>query len=89
MLAAGADNPGFIIVCSGPTNYDRISARPTGRTLRKGDMVWLDVGVQYKGYWTDFCRAGVVGEPSDEQKRLQRVVHEVTANACEKNYAQA
>ena len=58
MAEHGADLPGFIIVISGTGNYDRISARPTDRIIRKGDLVWIDAGTTYKGYWTDWCRAG-------------------------------
>lgn len=78
MAEHGADLPGFIIVISGTGNYDRISARPTDRIIRKGDLVWIDAGTTYKGYWTDWCRAGVVGKPSEEQRRLQAIIHETT-----------
>jgi len=82
MLKMGATAPGFVIICSGPSNYARTSARATDRSLRRGDMLWLDVGVEHHGYWTDFCRAGVVGGPSAEQQRLQTIVHEATMDAC-------
>lgn len=83
MAEEGAELPGFIIVLSGPGNYDRISARPTDRILRKGDLVWIDAGANYNGYWTDFCRAGVVGGATSEQRRLQSIVHEVTMKGCQ------
>lgn len=78
MAEEGAEQPGFIIVISGPGNYERISARPTNKRLEKGDLVWIDAGVQYYNYWTDYCRAGVVGGPTAEQRRLQSIIHEVT-----------
>lgn len=78
MAEEGAEKPGFIIVISGPGNYERISARPSNKRLRKGDLVWIDAGVQYYNYWTDYCRAGVVGGPTAEQRRLQAVIHDVT-----------
>ena len=78
MAQEGAEGPGFIIVISGIGNYERISARPTTKRLQKGDLVWVDAGVQYYNYWTDYCRAGVVGKPTAEQRRLQAVIHEVT-----------
>jgi Xaa-Pro aminopeptidase len=82
MAEEGAELPGFIIVISGVGNYDRISARPTDRVIRKGDLVWIDAGVNYNGYWTDYCRAGVVGGATAEQRRLQSIVHEVTMQGC-------
>ncbi len=78
MAEEGAEQPGFIIVISGVGNYERISARPTERRLKKGDFVWIDAGVNYIGYWTDYCRSGVVGGPTPEQRRLQSIIHEVT-----------
>ncbi len=83
MAQEGAELPGFIIVVSGTGNYERISARPTDRVIRSGDLVWIDAGVNYNGYWTDYCRAGVVGGASAEQRRLQAIVHEVTMKGCQ------
>lgn len=82
MAQEGAELPGFIIVLSGPGNYDRISARPSDKLIEKGDFVWIDAGVNYNGYWTDFCRAGVVGGPSSEQQRLQKIVTDITMEGC-------
>ena len=81
MLEGGAEYPGFVIIVSGKGNYERISGIATERCLQKGDMLWLDLGATYQGYWSDFCRAGIVGEISPEQNELQDCVHEVTMNA--------
>lgn len=83
MLYAGAESPGFNIICSGRDDYQRISARPTGRRLKKGDMLWVDASAVSNGYWSDFCRAAVVGGPSAEQIRLQRIVTEATIAAVQ------
>jgi len=82
MAEEGSELPGFIIVLSGPGNYERISARPTNKRLKKGDLVWIDAGANYNGYWTDFCRAGVVGGPTSEQNRLQNIISEITMKGC-------
>ncbi|HHW93105.1 MAG TPA: aminopeptidase P family protein [Clostridiaceae bacterium] len=83
MAEEGAELPGFIIVLSGPGNYDRIAARPTNKRIEKGDLVWIDAGVNYDGYWTDFCRAGVVGGATAEQNRLQNIIVDITRTACD------
>lgn len=83
MAEEGAEVPGFVIVLSGPGNYDRISARPTDKIIKKGDLVWIDAGANYKGYFTDFCRAGVVGGATAEQRRLQAIVHATTLKGCQ------
>ncbi len=78
MVEHGAEHF-WIIVASGRENYQRISGKPTGRKVRRGDMVWVDMGASVNDYWADFSRAGVVGGPSDEQKKYQKIVTEVTA----------
>jgi Xaa-Pro aminopeptidase len=42
----------------------------TARRLEKGDMFFIDLSSSYRGYYTDFCRTIVVGQPSPEQRRM-------------------
>jgi Xaa-Pro aminopeptidase len=49
----------------------------------EGDMLWIDLGVRAAGYWSDTCRAGVVGGPSQRQQELQRRIVEATAAGVE------
>mgnify|MGYP000888155144 CR=1 FL=1 len=81
MLDGGAEYPGFVIITSGKENYERISKTSTDRKLEKGDMLWLDLGARYNGYWSDFCRAGIVGEITNNEKELQNKIHEITMQA--------
>ncbi len=78
MVELGAEHF-WIIVASGGENYQRISGKPTDRRARRGDMVWVDMGASVNDYWADFSRGGVIGGPSDEQKRYQQIVMGVTA----------
>ena len=50
---------------------------PSGYTLKKGDLVTLDSGGNYKGYIGDLCRNGIVGEPDQELQDLLGVVDEI------------
>ena len=82
MLDGGAEYPGFVIITSGTENYGRISKTSTDRKLEKGDMLWLDLGARYNGYWSDFCRSGIVtDELSKESIELQDKIHEITMEA--------
>ena len=74
---------GFIIVLSGEGNYERVAGNPTNRVLCRGDLMWIDLGVIANGYWCDYCRAGVVGGASEEQKRLQQAVVDITLKTAE------
>ena len=78
-LAAGADSVGWIAMTSGRGSYGRFVGAPRDRRIRKGDMVWTDLGVRVDGYWSDYCRAAVVGGPSDQQQELQEAVVDATA----------
>jgi Xaa-Pro aminopeptidase len=77
-LQAGGDETGFHAVTSGTGEYHRSLAGARDRELVKGDMLWLDLGVRATGYWSDTCRAGVVGGPSRHQQELQRQIVEAT-----------
>ncbi|MBI4638140.1 MAG: aminopeptidase P family protein [Candidatus Rokubacteria bacterium] len=46
------------------------TAPSSDRALRPGDLVRLDVGCLYKGYWSDVARTAVMGEPSERQQAL-------------------
>jgi Xaa-Pro aminopeptidase len=76
-IEMGGASP-FMLITSGPGNYDYVSKGPSPRRVEPGDMVWMDSGCSVGGYWSDFSRAGVVGGPSEEQRRAQAAVHEAT-----------
>jgi len=82
ILRAGGE-VGFIIATSGPGNYDRVSGMATDRVLQRGDMIWVDLGVVFNGYWSDHCRAAVVGPPSEVQQRNWDQVVQVTRKGVE------
>ncbi len=77
-IGAGADTLGWIAITSGSGSYDRFVSAPRDRVIREGDLVWSDVGVRVDGYWSDFCRAAVVGGPDSRQTELQEAVVEAT-----------
>ena len=82
MLEGGAEYPGFVILTSGEGNYGRISAISKDRSIQKGEMLWLDLGAIYNGYWSDFCRAGIVGEAPSELCKLQDDIYDITEEAA-------
>lgn len=67
-LRRGAEKMAFDpIVASGP-NGARPHARPTDRTLQKGDLVVLDMGCVLDGYASDMTRTVALGEPSPDAR---------------------
>ncbi len=67
----------WAFINSGPENYSAIGG-PTDRRIQRGNQVWLDGGCSYREYASDFCCAGTVGPPSDKQRKMQRMVAEIT-----------
>jgi methionyl aminopeptidase len=49
---------------------------PSDIPLREGDIVGIDCGVLYKGYYGDAARTFAVGEVSEEARRLLAVTEE-------------
>jgi Xaa-Pro aminopeptidase len=43
----------------------------TARPYERGDVIWVDNGIQYEGYQSDYGHTWIVGEPPDAVKRAQ------------------
>jgi Xaa-Pro aminopeptidase len=63
------------LVQSGP-NSALPHLEPSGRKLQKGDFVLLDFGAAAGGYKADTTRMAVIGEPTDDQREMHRIVLE-------------
>lgn len=48
----------------------------TDRKIRRGDFVTVDLGATYVGYRSDLTRTFIVGQPSEEQRKIYEVVLE-------------
>jgi Xaa-Pro aminopeptidase len=46
----------------------------TNRVIQAGDFVKMDIGARVKGYYSDFTRTVVMGEPSSKQVEIYEVV---------------
>lgn len=65
--------PEFWVVCGGRRTahtHPRASSYP----LRAGDLLKLDVGCTYEGYWSDIGRTKVIGQPTDQQVETHRAL---------------
>ena len=75
--AEGAGIP-FCAVSSGDLVHAYTSKAQPGfskRILCEGDMVKIDLGIVVDGYLSEFGRTYVLGEASEEQRRLMDTVH--------------
>jgi methionyl aminopeptidase len=64
-------------------NDEIIHGIPNDRPLREGDIVGIDCGVMYKGYFGDAARTFAVGEVSPEAQSLLDVTRECLERAVE------
>jgi Xaa-Pro aminopeptidase len=79
MVRAGADSVKYLIAGSGPDGYDSIIMGPTDRTIEDGDVLIIDTGTVYDGYFSDFDRNFAFGRrPSESTCRAYRAVYEAT-----------
>lgn len=66
---------GFSIANSGPRSGIKHSY-PTQRKMKKGDMVYLDMGAVRYGYQSDMSRTVVIGGANEEQRRVLDVIED-------------
>ncbi|MCS7300397.1 MAG: type I methionyl aminopeptidase [Fimbriimonadales bacterium] len=64
-------------------NEEVVHGLPSGRVLREGDIVTLDIGVYYEGFCCDTALTVIVGRADYQRKRLVRVTEEALHKALE------
>jgi Xaa-Pro aminopeptidase/Xaa-Pro dipeptidase len=54
---------------------------PSDKIIREGDLVFIDIGAMWSGYFGDMGRTVVCGRPSRRQQEVYTAVHEALAAA--------
>lgn len=67
---------GFPATLCVSVNEEIIHGIPSGKKLKKGDIVGLDLGAIWQGFYGDAARTVAVGEISDEARKLTQVTEE-------------
>lgn len=78
MLEAGADSVKYLISGSGKDGYDSIIMGPTDRKMAEGDVLIIDTGAVYDGYFSDFDRNFAFGRAGEAALRAYRAVYKAT-----------
>ncbi|MGE5559794.1 MAG: M24 family metallopeptidase [Chloroflexota bacterium] len=74
MRKNGAEKLAFdVIPASGPRG-SLPHAEATGRVLQDGDLITMDFGCVYEGYCSDITRTVGIGNISDKQREIYRIV---------------
>lgn len=64
-------------------NEEIVHGIPSNRSLREGDIVGLDFGVIYDGFYGDAAITVGIGKVSDEAKRLMQITEEALYKGIE------
>lgn len=78
MLEAGADDVSYLVGGAAPGGYDDIISPPSDKPTREGDVLMLDTGGVYDGYFCDFDRNYAFGSPSAEAAKAHAVIWKAT-----------
>lgn len=78
ILRRGADDVPYLVGGAGPGGYADIISPPSSRGLQTGDVLMLDTGSVFDGYFCDFDRNFALGSASDASRRAYRVLYRAT-----------
>jgi Xaa-Pro aminopeptidase len=78
LLQRGADHTPYIVSASGPDGYGDIIMGPSDRIVESGDVMIIDTGTIYDGYFCDFDRNYAFGGASDMARRAYDTVYQST-----------
>jgi Xaa-Pro aminopeptidase len=80
MLGMGAQETYSFGVRAGKERYGQPNCTPSDRPIGRGEMILMDGGLIYKGFYSDIIRQAIIGKPNATQKRF----YEASVSACEK-----
>ncbi|WP_206520491.1 Xaa-Pro peptidase family protein [Mesorhizobium sp. M1A.T.Ca.IN.004.03.1.1] len=70
----GADATPFMPAISGPGGVPQIVCGPHDRIIEEGDILFIDTGSTFDGYFCDFDRNYAVGKVSDDAHRVHEAL---------------
>lgn len=77
-LLQGADDVPYLVGGAGPGGYCDVISPPSRRALRSGDVMMLDTGATWSGYFCDFNRNFAIGHADDRSRRAYDVLWRAT-----------
>lgn len=78
LILRGADKTPYVVGEAGANGYEMIMMGPSDHRLRDGDVLFIDTGSQYDGYFCDFDRHYAVGSPADLVRHTYDAVYAAT-----------
>ncbi|MGY3436924.1 MULTISPECIES: M24 family metallopeptidase [unclassified Marinovum] len=77
-LAQGADDMPYLVGGADAGGYHDVISPPSHRPLAQGDILMLDTGATWDGYFCDFDRNFAIGTPDDASRRAYDVLWRAT-----------
>lgn len=74
LLRVGVDDIPYLAGAAGPGGYDNVISPPDERPLARGDVLMLDVGAVWDGYFCDFDRNFALGRVAPDVERGHRTL---------------
>jgi len=77
-LAQGADDAPYVVGGADKGGYADVISPPSRRPLQRGDVLMLDTGLTWDGYFCDFDRNWAIGEADEQARRAYDVLWRAT-----------
>ncbi len=77
-LEAGLDDVAYLVGGAGSGGYDDIISPPSDRPVGPGDILMLDTGAAFDGYYCDFDRNYAFAPVAEAARRAHDVLYEAT-----------
>lgn len=77
-IGLGADDAPYVVGASEQGGYADVISPPSRRPLQAGDVLMLDTGCTWDGYYCDFDRNWAIGHASDDARRAYDVLWRAT-----------
>jgi len=77
-LAQGADGAPYVVGAADQGGYADVISPPSRAPLRAGDILMLDTGLTWDGYFCDFDRNWAIGQAEDPARRAYDVLWRAT-----------
>jgi Xaa-Pro aminopeptidase len=77
-IGSGADDAPYVVGAADQGGYADVISPPSRRPLQRGDVLMLDSGCTWDGYFCDFDRNWAIGHAHDDAKRAYDVLWRAT-----------
>lgn len=78
MLQNGADDVPYLVGGAGQGGYGDVISPPSDKPIETGDILMLDTGATYDGYYCDFDRNFAFDHASDAAKQTYKTLYKAT-----------